>query len=56
MAMNNMNLEGMKNFVEEVKLDLEKSERAKKVECSWNFDEGKPQIEKRGKQGATERY
>ena len=45
MAMNNINLEEMKSFVEEVKQDLAKSKRIKKVECSWNFDERKPQIE-----------
>jgi len=44
MAINNINLEGMKGFVEEVKQDLAKSKRTKKVECSWNFDEGKPQM------------
>jgi len=43
--MNNMNLEGMKIFMEEVKQDLSKAKKSKKVECSWNFDEGKPQIE-----------
>ncbi len=45
MAMNNMNLEGLKFFMEEVKQDLSKAKKSKKVECSWNFDEGKPQIE-----------
>ena len=45
MAMNHMNLEGMKNFLEEVKGDLLKAKKSKKIECSWNFDEGKPQIE-----------
>jgi len=45
MAMNHMNLEGMKNFLEEVKGDLSKAKKSKKIECSWNFDEGKPQIE-----------
>ncbi len=44
MAMNNINLEEMKSFVEEVKQDLAKSKRTKKVECSWNFDERKPQM------------
>jgi uncharacterized OsmC-like protein len=44
MAMNNMNLEGMRNFVEEVKQDLSKSKKSKKVECTWNFDDGKPQM------------
>ena len=44
MAMNNINLEEMKSFVEEVKQDLAKSKRTKKVECSWNFDERTPQI------------
>lgn len=43
--MNHMNLEGLKIFVEEVKKDLSKAKKSKKVECSWNFDEGKPQIE-----------
>lgn len=45
MAMNNINLKEMKSFVEEVKQDLSKSKRTKKVECSWNFDERKPQME-----------
>jgi len=45
MAMNHMNLEGMKTFMEEVKQDLSKAKKSKKVECFWNFDEGKPQIE-----------
>ena len=44
MGMNNINLEGMKSFAEEVKQDLAKSKRTKKVECSWNFDERKPQM------------
>ncbi len=45
MAMNNMNLEGLKTFIEEVEKDLSKSKKVKKVECSWNFDEGSPQME-----------
>ena len=44
MAINNMNLEGMKNFLEEVKQDLSKSKKSKKVECTWNFDQGRPQM------------
>ncbi len=44
MAMNNINLEEMKSFVEEVKQDLAKSKRIKKVECSWSFDEKKSQM------------
>jgi len=47
MAINNMNLEGMKTFVEEVRQDLSKAKKSKKVECSWNFNEGKPQMESR---------
>ena len=47
MAMNNMNLKEMTAFVEEVKQDLSKSKKSKKVECSWNFNEGKPQMESR---------
>jgi uncharacterized OsmC-like protein len=43
--MNNMNLEGMKIFMEEVRQDFSKTKKSKKIECSWNFDEGKPQIE-----------
>jgi uncharacterized OsmC-like protein len=45
MAVNHMNLEGMKTFAEEVKGDYSKAKKSKRVECSWNFDEGKPQIE-----------
>jgi uncharacterized OsmC-like protein len=45
MSLNNMNLEGMKGFLEEVKQDLSKAKRNKKVECSWSFDAKKPQIE-----------
>ena len=45
MVMNHMNLEGLKTFVEEVKQDLKKAKKSKKIECSWNFNEGKPQIE-----------
>lgn len=45
MAMNNMNLEGMKNFLEEAKQNLSKAKKSKKVECTWNFDEGKAQME-----------
>ena len=43
--MNNMNLKAMKIFMEEVKHDYSKAKKNKKVECSWNFDEGKPQME-----------
>jgi len=43
--MNHMNLEGMKIFLEEVKQDHSKAKKSKKVECSWNLEEGKPQIE-----------
>ena len=45
MAMNHMNFEGLKTFVEEVKQDLKKAKKSKKIECSWNFNEGEPQIE-----------
>lgn len=45
--MNHMNIEGLKIFIEEVKQNLSKAKKSKKVECSWNFDEGKPQIESR---------
>jgi len=42
--MNHINLETMKIFLEEVKQDPSKAKKSKKIECSWNFDEGKPQI------------
>jgi uncharacterized OsmC-like protein len=45
MKMNNINLNDMKVFMEEVKQDLSKAKKSKKVECLWNFDEGKPQME-----------
>ena len=45
MAMNHMNLEGLQMFVEDAKKDLSKAKKSKKVECSWNFEEGKSQIE-----------
>ena len=45
MVMNHMNLEGLQIFVEDAKKDLSKAKKSKRVECSWNFDEGKPQIE-----------
>lgn len=45
MGMNNMNLEQMKVFMEEVRRDLSKAKKSKKIECTWFFDEGKPQIE-----------
>jgi uncharacterized OsmC-like protein len=45
MKMNNINLTEMKIFMEEVKQDLSKAKKSKKVECSWNFVEGKPQVE-----------
>ena len=35
----------MKIFMEEVKEDPLKAKKSKKVECSWNIDEGKPQME-----------
>lgn len=47
MGINNMNLEEMMAFIEEVKQDLSKSKKSKKVEYSWNFNEGKPQMESR---------
>jgi len=43
--MNNMNFEAMKNFMEEVRRDSLKARKSKKVECSWNFNERRPQIE-----------
>jgi uncharacterized OsmC-like protein len=45
MALNHLNLGELKIFIEEVKSDHSKAKKSKKIECSWNFDEGKPQIE-----------
>lgn len=42
--MNNINLKEMKIFVQEVKQDLSKSKKSKKVECLWKLEEGKPQL------------
>jgi len=33
--------------MEEVRQDLSKAKKSKKIECSWNFEEGKPQIASR---------
>jgi len=53
---NNMNLDEMKNFMEEVKQDYSKSKKSKKVECSWNFNEGKPQMESKVQHPKGETY
>ncbi|MBI4619138.1 MAG: OsmC family protein [Desulfobacterales bacterium] len=45
MSLNHMNLEGVKIFMEEVKEDYSKAKKSKRIECTWNFDEGKHQIE-----------
>ncbi|MDO8785848.1 MAG: OsmC family protein [Syntrophales bacterium] len=47
MAMNHMNLEGIKTFMGEVEQNHSKAKKSKRIECSWNFEEGKPQIESR---------
>ena len=44
MKINNINLDKSKAFVEEVKADKSKAIKTKKVEGSWNFEEGKPQF------------
>lgn len=38
------NLQGMKAFMEEVQQYPSKAKKSKKIECSWNFDEGKPLV------------
>ena len=43
--MNNINLKEMKIFIEDVKQNISKAKKSKKVECTWNFDEGGPQME-----------
>ena len=44
MKLNNINLDKAGAFVEEVKQDKSKAIKTKKVEGSWNFEEGKPQF------------
>ena len=44
MKLNNINLDKSKAFVEEVKADKSKAIKTKKVEGSWNFENGKPQF------------
>jgi uncharacterized OsmC-like protein len=44
MALNNVNAERMKGFVEEVKRDPKVAEKHKTVEGTWVFQEGKPQF------------
>src|SRR3989338_4449566 len=44
MKLNNINLDKSKAFVEEVKADKSKAIKTKKVEGSWNFEEGRPQF------------
>ncbi len=44
MKLNNINLDKAGAFVEEVKKDKSKAIKVKKVEGSWNFEEGDPQF------------
>ena len=44
MTINNVNLEAMGEFVEKVKADPKLAKKQKRVEGSWNFEEGKPQF------------
>jgi uncharacterized OsmC-like protein len=43
--MNNMILDGMIKFTQEVRQDSSKAVKNKKVECSWIFEGGNPQME-----------
>lgn len=44
MKFNNVDMAKAGNFVEEVKKDKSKAIKVKRVEGSWNFNEGKPQF------------
>src|SRR3989338_8648165 len=44
MKLNNINLDKVGAFVEEVKKDKSKAIKIKKVEGSWNFEDGNPQF------------
>ncbi len=44
MKLNNINLDKAGAFVEEVKQDKNKAIKVKRVEGTWNFNEGKPQF------------
>ncbi len=51
MKINNVNLEKVRAFVEEIKQDKNKALKVKKVEGEWNFEEGKPQFKAMLKHG-----
>ncbi len=42
--MNNVNMEGMKRFVETVKNNPAEAKKTKRVTSTWVFDDGKPQV------------
>ncbi|MFQ5868300.1 MAG: OsmC family protein [Candidatus Zixiibacteriota bacterium] len=44
MGLNNINLEPMDQFYQEVKADPDRARKSKKVEGEWVFEEGKPQF------------
>jgi len=55
MRINNVNIEKVNAFVEEVKEDKTKALKTKKIEGKWNFEPGKPQFqaELQHKEGTT---
>ena len=44
MKVNNVNVEAMKRFAEEVQLDPSLAKKKKRVEGEWSFEEGRPQF------------
>jgi uncharacterized OsmC-like protein len=44
MKINNVNVEAMGAFAEQVKADPSQAKKQKRVEGSWSFEEGKPQF------------
>jgi len=45
MRVNNIDLDVLTEFANEVKKDLTKAKKSKQVECTWKLEEGEPQVE-----------
>ena len=47
MKINNVDVEQIKQFLEEVKENPEKAKKSKKIEGEWDFNENGPQFKSR---------
>lgn len=45
MRVNNIDLDGLTGFTNEVKKDLNKAKKSKQIECTWKLEEEMPQVE-----------